>query len=124
MDKRRHIFGYLFIYVLILAGCSNEEKIDNIIPISSKSLYDTASIYYAEFDKYPTDLSTLPIGVIDASSEGFSVVEDLLVADYVDNITGALSPDGIPDFGGENFQFLADEANSPYRNYIQNGNVA
>lgn len=124
MDKRRHIFGYLVIYVLILAGCSNEEKIDNILPISSKSLYDTASIYYAEFDKYPTDLSTLPIGVIDASSEGFSVVEDLLVADYVDNITGALSPDGIPDFGGENFQFLADEANSPYRNYIQNGNVA
>ena len=108
MDNIRYIFGFLSVSVLILAGCSNEEKKDSMLPISSKSLYDTSSVYYAEFDKYPTDLSTLPIGVIDASSEGFSVVEDLLVADYVDNITGALSPDGIPDFGGENFQFLAD----------------
>ena len=59
----------------------------------------------------------LPIGVFDSGIGGLTVLEALLTLDRVDNRTQAPGPDGIPDFAGERFIYLGDQANMPYGNY-------
>ena len=59
----------------------------------------------------------LPIGVFDSGIGGLTVLEALLTLDRVDNRTLAPGPDGIPDFAGERFIYLGDQANMPYGNY-------
>ena len=59
----------------------------------------------------------MPIGVFDSGTGGLTVLEVLLKLDQFDNITGKQEPDGIADFAGENFEYLADEANMPYGDY-------
>jgi len=59
----------------------------------------------------------LPIGVFDSGIGGLTVLEALLTVDAVDNRTLAAKPDGVPDFAGERFIYLGDQANMPYGNY-------
>ena len=59
----------------------------------------------------------LPIGVFDSGIGGLTVLEALLTLDRVDNRTLAPRSDGIPDFAGERFVYLGDQANMPYGNY-------
>lgn len=63
----------------------------------------------------------LPVGVFDSGTGGFTVLEKLLALDEYNNSTGANSPDGIPDFDAEDFQYLADQANMPYGTYDSEG---
>jgi glutamate racemase len=58
-----------------------------------------------------------PIGVFDSGIGGLTVLEALLTIDLVDNQTRKPGPDGIPDFAGEKFIYLGDQANMPYGNY-------
>lgn len=60
---------------------------------------------------------SLPIGVFDSGTGGLTVLEAMLSLDAFNNDTGAPGPDGKPDFSGEYFQYLADQANMPYGNY-------
>lgn len=60
---------------------------------------------------------TLPIGVFDSGTGGLTVLEAILNLDAFNNETGAPGADGKPDFTGEYFQYLADQANMPYGNY-------
>jgi len=46
-----------------------------------------------------------------------TVMEAILTLDLFNNITGEEGPDGISDFVGESFIYLADQANMPYGNY-------
>ena len=108
---------------LLLASCRDDEGEEALLPIAQKALTDTASVYYIGADRYPQDISGLPIGVLDCSVNGFEVVERLLTLDCFDNITGKPEPDGIIDFGGENIQFLSDRANGPYGGYIAKDNL-
>ena len=108
---------------LLLASCIDDEGEEALLPIAQKALTDTASVYYIGADRYPQDISGLPIGVLDCSVNGFEVVERLLTLDCFDNITGKPEPDGIIDFGGENIQFLSDRANGPYGGYIEVGSL-
>ena len=108
---------------LLLASCRDDEGEEALLPIAQKALTDTASVYYIGADRYPQDISGLPIGVLDCSVNGFEVVERLLTLDCFDNITGKPEPDGIIDFGGENIQFLSDRANGPYGGYIEVGSL-
>lgn len=111
---------YLIISVLfsvLLASCGEKKVEEKLIPISEKALGDTSSIFYADFASYPTERAKLPIGVFDSGTGGLTVQEKLLTLDEYDNITGKLEPDGIPDFAGENFIYLADDANMPYGDY-------
>jgi glutamate racemase len=59
----------------------------------------------------------LPIGVFDSGTGGLTVLEAMLTLDAFNNTTGKPGPDGKPDFSGEYFQYLADQANMPYGNY-------
>lgn len=63
----------------------------------------------------------LPIGVFDSGIGGLTVLEALLTVDGVDNRTMAPKPDGVPDFAGERFIYLGDQANMPYGNYASVG---
>lgn len=121
----RHIQGVVTIVLLslLLASCRDDEGEEALLPIAQKALTDTASVYYIGADRYPQDISGLPIGVLDCSVNGFEVVERLLTLDCFDNITGKPEPDGIIDFGGENIQFLSDRANGPYGGYIEVGSL-
>ncbi len=113
---------YLSIILLaaLLISCgSNAGKTEKVqlSPIMEKALNDKDSRFYANFERFPEEKKMLPIGVFDSGTGGLTVLEVMLSIDKMDNITGELSPDGIPDFAGENFQFLGDMANMPYGNY-------
>ena len=58
-----------------------------------------------------------PIGVFDSGIGGLSVLEPLLTLDAFDNATGAMQPDGRPDFEDEDFVYFGDQANMPYGRY-------
>ena len=58
-----------------------------------------------------------PIGVFDSGIGGLSVLEPLLTLDVFDNATGAMQPDGRPDFEDEDFVYFGDQANMPYGRY-------
>lgn len=62
-----------------------------------------------------------PIGVFDSGTGGLTVLEAILRLDAFHNVTGRAGADGIPDFQGERFQYLADQANMPYGNYAAEG---
>jgi glutamate racemase len=58
-----------------------------------------------------------PIGVFDSGTGGLTVLEAMIALDGFDNRTGLPGGDGVPDFSGEAYQYLADQANMPYGNY-------
>jgi len=62
-----------------------------------------------------------PIGVFDSGTGGLTVLEAMLNLDAFNNKTGKPGADGIPDFSGEHFNYLADQANMPYGNYAAEG---
>ena len=62
-------------------------------------------------------LRNRPIGIFDSGTGGLTVLEQILSLDAFDNATGKAAADGQPDFAGESFVFLADQANMPYGNY-------
>ena len=62
-----------------------------------------------------------PIGVFDSGIGGLSVLEPLLTLDEFDNVSGAMHPDGRPDFADEDFVYFGDQANMPYGRYADEG---
>ena len=105
---------------IMISSCganSNKEAKAELSPIIKKALNDESSRFYADFKNFPQDKKLLPIGVFDSGTGGLTVLEVMLSIDKMDNITGQLGSDGIPDFAGENFSFLGDMANMPYGNY-------
>ena len=66
-------------------------------------------------------LANLPIGVFDSGIGGLTVLEALLTADFFNNDTLQTGADGRPDFAGEHFLYLGDQANMPYGNYAAVG---
>ncbi len=120
--KSRTVMRYLAILSLValLCSCNAKTKTDEqvkLTPIMEKALFDKQSRFYANFEQFPAERKLLPIGVFDSGTGGLTVLEVMLSLDKMDNITGELVSDGIPDFSGENFQFLGDMANMPYGNY-------
>lgn len=68
------------------------------------------------------DTRALPIGVFDSGIGGLTVLEAILALDAFDNRTLAPGADGVPDFAGERFVYLGDQANMPYGNYPRENN--
>lgn len=117
---------YIIVALMVLTACSPKDgsKVSyQSIPIVTKALQDTTSIYYADYKTYPADLATLPIGVFDSGTGGLTVLESLLNMDCFNNATGAEGSDGIPDLASEQFTYLADQANMPYGNYASAGKL-
>ncbi len=114
---------FLFV-LLLLVSCSGNTKKEaeaRLAPIMEKALNEPLSRFYGHFDNFPKEKKMLPIGVFDSGTGGLTVLEVLLTVDRMNNITGSEEPDGIPDFIGENFTYLADQANMPYGNYSSEG---
>ena len=78
---------------------------------------------YAAAASDPAELRKLPIGVFDSGIGGLTVLEAILKLDQHRNDTGAPGADGKPDFAGERFIYLGDQANMPYGNYGSAGRV-
>ncbi len=116
----RRLLGLSLVAALLLSSCGNnkgEEVVVELTPIMEKALNDVNSKFYADFKQFPAQKSKLPIGVFDSGTGGLTVLEVLLNADMVNNISGKMGADGVPDFAGEDFTYLADRANMPYGNY-------
>lgn len=126
--KYRHLLKKAFrilssITLFSLAACKSggQSKAESDIPLVSKALKDKSSIYYANYSDYPKNLKRLPIGIFDSGTGGLTVLEQFLALDNFNNETGEEVPDGIPDFEGEEFIYLADQANMPYGVYSAQG---
>ncbi|WP_206026331.1 aspartate/glutamate racemase family protein [Roseimicrobium sp. ORNL1] len=74
-----------------------------------------------DFAALKGDRSELPIGVFDSGIGGLTVLEAILKLDSFSNKTLQPGADGIPDFAGEKFIYLGDQANMPYGNYPSQG---
>ena len=123
--KRSLLFLTMACLAALLAlptGCRKKELPADNLPVVNKALFDTASNFYVEFNEYPEDMRSLPIGVFDSGTGGLTVLEKLLCLDAFDNITGLPGRDSILDFAGEHFVYLADQANMPYGNYAAEKN--
>ena len=67
--------------------------------------------------------TSAPIGIFDSGTGGLTVMEAMVTLDMFNNNTGEEVPDGICDFVGERFVYLADQANMPYGNYSSVGKI-
>ena len=115
--------AWMAVLLLIPAGCRKREIPPDNLAVVNKALFDTASNFYVEFNEYPEEMRSLPIGVFDSGTGGLTVLEKLLSLDAFDNITGSAGRDSILDFAGEHFIYLADQANMPYGNYAAENNT-
>ncbi|MCL2502964.1 MAG: hypothetical protein FWE99_07525 [Bacteroidales bacterium] len=91
------------------------------IPIIKTALYDSASVFFGDFGNYPANSSLSPIGIFDSGTGGLTVMDAIVTLDMFNNSTGEEGPDGIRDFEGSSFVYLADQANMPYGNYASEG---
>ena len=82
---------------------------------------DGTAPWSIDFKALEGDRSTLPIGVFDSGIGGLTVMEAILSLDRFNNRTLQPGPDGVPDFAGERFIYLGDQANMPYGNYPARG---
>ena len=69
-------------------------------------------------------MSTGSIGVFDSGIGGLTVLNEIVTIDRFNNLTHEPGPDGEPDFAGESFIYLGDQANMPYGNYPSVDKVA
>ncbi len=117
----RNIGFLLFFIAVTIVSCKpksdKEDTVGTLIPISEKALNDSTSIFYADYKNYPKDRNSLPLGVFDSGTGGLTVLEAMLSLDEFNNKTGKSGADGIADFTGEKFVYLADQVNMPYGNY-------
>jgi len=81
------------------------------------ALKDTGNFYYVDFENYPLQDKSLPIGVFDSGTGGLTVLDAIVRFDRYRNSTDTLVSDHNPDFSREQFIYLADQANMPYGHY-------
>lgn len=101
-----------------------DKKVSDVVerlPIVDEVLSDTASVNYVDFGSYPSDLRTLPIGILGKDSSDLSVVRFVMDADFFDNITGSADRDSIRDFAGEHFIFFTDPDTTFYSSLVDLG---
>ncbi|NLC48839.1 MAG: Asp/Glu/hydantoin racemase [Bacteroidales bacterium] len=121
LKKAFRILSSVTLFSLAACKSGSESKVESNNSVVSKALKDKTSIYYANYSDYPKNLKSLPIGIFDSGTGGLTVLEQFLALDNFNNETGEEVPDGIPDFEGEEFIYLADQANMPYGVYSSQG---
>jgi glutamate racemase len=85
---------------------------------------DGRAPWSVDFAALAGERSALPVGVFDSGIGGLTVLEAILALDVFDNETLKPGADGRPDFAGERFHYLGDQANMPYGNYPAAGREA
>jgi glutamate racemase len=119
------MIGRFVISTLLLAVSSVVAAADDLPAIVEHVAAHRApsAVASVPWDRYAGDLRRLPIGVFDSGIGGLTVLEAILKLDEHDNATGRPGADGVPDFHGERFVYLGDQANMPYGNYSTVGRV-
>lgn len=115
------VIAGMLLFSLVACNSASSNKAVSDIALVSKVLGDKSSPFYANYAEYPKDLKSLPVGMFDSGTGGLTVMEQFLALDSFNNETGEEVPDGIPDFDGEEFIYLADQANMPYGVYDSQG---
>ena len=120
-----HFFFVSTVCLCLGYGCASPKSAplpeSEPIPIIQRALYDSSSVFFGDFGHYPAYNASAPIGIFDSGTGGLTVMEAIVTLDMYNNSTGAEGPDGICDFAGETFVYLADQANMPYGNYAAEG---
>jgi len=120
---------FFLITVILLISCSNEvrQKHQELssdlkkFKLVSEIKSDPESPFYIDFNRYPSQRKSLPIGIFDSGTGGFSVLNAIIKLDEFENHTREPGSDGIPDFISEKFIYLGDKANMPYGLYPSEG---
>lgn len=104
-----------------IKGTSKIEGVkDNIV---NTIINDNKSFYHIDFQNYPKNDTSLPIGVFDSGTGGLTVLKAIVEYDQNHNDSNQSGSDGILDFNKESFIYLADDANMPYGNYSKENKV-
>lgn len=112
--------------LLTVAGCGHNSTLSGTSKnvaikgnIINTILNDKKSFYYIDFNNYPLNDTSLPIGVFDSGIGGLTVLKAIIDYDQNQNNSHQSGSDGILDFNKEIFIYLADQANMPYGNYSE-----
>ncbi|UXX79866.1 Asp/Glu/hydantoin racemase [Reichenbachiella carrageenanivorans] len=111
----------LFLVGLVFACQSPNSPVDT--DIRRTIIGDEKSFYHIDFENYPANRKSLPIGVFDSGTGGLTVLKAIVNFDEYGGESHALGADGVQDFAGESFIYLGDQANMPYGNYSNAGKV-
>lgn len=93
---------------LIITSCNRRQNIEDAI------LNNKGSYFYINFDNYPEDKASLPIGIFDSGTGGLAVLNDIVEYE---------SDEYKHVFKNESFIYLADMANMPYGSYALEDNT-
>lgn len=119
----RLFFNTIALSIILCSWLEGQE--DHRPTIADVILSDSGSFFYLDTRNYPLKNPQLPVGIFDSGTGGLAVLEVIVSLDRFDNQTHQYleKGDGIKDFSGEYFQFLADQANMPYGNYSRENNI-
>jgi len=123
--KKKHLIILAFL-LLFLASCkqsSKQKETLNKRNIIETIINDTDNFYYVDFNAYPDQDTSLPIGVFDSGTGGLTVLKAIVNYDENANETHSDGKDGKLDFNKEAFIYLGDQANMPYGNYSKENKV-
>src|SRR5687768_12730338 len=101
-----------FAFSIFLACCVAvaAEQLDPLIQHVQQNA-DGKTAWTIDFRALKGDGSGLPSGVFDSGIGGLTVLEAILKVDAFNNETLRPGADGKPDFAGERFIYLGDQAN-------------
>lgn len=118
--------GIVVFTLLLFTGCKEKslkkvaEKKGDIV---NTIINDKESFYHVDFEAYPSNDTSLPIGVFDSGTGGLTVLKAIVNYDQNQNETHTNGGDGVLDFDKESFIYLGDQANMPYGNYSKEKKV-
>ncbi|MDC9721286.1 MAG: hypothetical protein PSN34_00750 [Urechidicola sp.] len=119
----------ILLAALLIIGCKqNKEKGVVQVPVVKGDIIETIiddkeNFYHVDFNNYPSNDTSLPIGVFDSGTGGLTVLKAIVNYDQNQNDTQQNGSDGEIDFEKESFIYLGDQANMPYGNYSKENKV-
>jgi glutamate racemase len=123
--KKKYLFILAFI-VLFITSCKQGSKQKETLTkrgIVETIITDKDNFYHVDFNSYPDQDTSLPIGVFDSGTGGLTVLKAIVNYDENANETHSNGKDGNLDFNKESFIYLGDQANMPYGNYSKENKV-
>ena len=106
-----------------LTSCADASRQKHDIhPFVQKLMTDTSCVEYKILQGYSEKDRMGSIAIVGEYLEAIRLADFFAVSDDFDNIDASFRADGIPDFAGERFEVLLDDANKPYKGYVDAGN--
>lgn len=123
--KKISLFTIMLTFFLLIS--CKEKKVKEVVvkegDIVSTIINDKDNFYHVDFNSYPNQDTSLPIGVFDSGTGGLTVLKAIVNYDENTNETHVNGKDGKLDFNKESFIYLGDQANMPYGNYSKENKV-